>query len=138
MGRPLITHCKNCGIKLDITNMVNVKYQGKSGFCRTCYNEKARKKYHEKGGDILRNYGITIEEYDKMFELQSGGCAICKQKCPSGKKLAVDHNHETNEFRGLLCVRCNTALGSIQEDEDLIWNMLEYLKRTTWKKDEVA
>ena len=61
---------------------------------------------------LLRKFGMTIDEYDKLFEVQKGVCAICFGLEPvPGKRLAVDHNHRTNEIRGLLCSSCNRKLG---------------------------
>jgi hypothetical protein len=61
-------------------------------------------------------YGITLEEYDKMFEAQKGLCWICgnPQRSKLSEHLCVDHNHETGEVRGLLCHTCNTTLGSYE------------------------
>lgn len=74
----------------------------------------------------LRKYGLTQEQYDALFEKQYGVCAICKQ--PAGKPwftLAIDHDHETGEVRGLLCVTCNTRLGFLETRWD---DILGYLK----------
>lgn len=70
-------------------------------------------------------YGLTIEEYNEMYIEQKGKCAICKE---SGK-LFVDHNHKTNKIRGLLCGRCNFAIGYAREDEKIIKNALKYLRK---------
>lgn len=82
----------------------------------------------------LAIYGITIEYYEAMLQAQGGTCAICNEKepglTPSGKAklLAVDHDHETGRVRGLLCSRCNQALGGMRESKVLIRRMLKYLK----------
>lgn len=60
---------------------------------------------------LRTRYGITVEEYDHLFAIQGGVCAICKKPCPSGKRLAVDHDHLTKRIRGLLCRSCNLGLG---------------------------
>lgn len=59
----------------------------------------------------LGRFGITPAQYDLMFEAQGGLCAICKKECPSGRNLAVDHDHDTGAVRALLCVVCNRNLG---------------------------
>ncbi len=61
-----------------------------------------------------------------MFDEQDGKCMICK-KPPRSRKLAVDHNHQTGEVRSLLCTKCNTALGLVNEDKEILFMMLEYL-----------
>ncbi len=78
-------------------------------------------------------FGITLKEYDNMFEVQLGKCLICKKAETSGtssgkiKRLSVDHNHVTGKTRGLLCGQCNKKLGFV---EDAVWltSALEYLK----------
>lgn len=55
-------------------------------------------------------YGLSVEAYELMKLQQKGKCAIC-QKTISGKNLHVDHDHETDEVRGLLCSNCNTGIG---------------------------
>lgn len=55
---------------------------------------------------LLRNYGITAEQYDAMLARQGGGCVICGRP-PKKKRLAVEHDHKTKRVRGLACWRCN-------------------------------
>lgn len=67
----------------------------------------------------LKRFGLTPACYNKMLEEQAGLCAICKQvesaKCNGRvKALAVDHNHITGKVRGLLCMRCNTDVGKVE------------------------
>lgn len=62
---------------------------------------------------LKRNFGITVEQYDKLLHEQGGVCAICKSK---GKRLlGVDHCHGTGKVRGLLCHSCNIALGLLKD-----------------------
>jgi len=85
-------------------------------------------------GVYLRAFGISIEEYYRKLEDQNGTCAICKQ--PETKKhsngtvyrLAVDHDHTTNVVRGLLCTKCNMALGLFADSAILLNRASEYLK----------
>jgi hypothetical protein len=81
---------------------------------------------------ILRNrkqqlsiYGLTLEDYDAMLNEQNGLCAICFQK--EKGNLFVDHSHKTNEVRGLLCNKCNSALGFLNDDISLFENAIRYL-----------
>jgi hypothetical protein len=74
----------------------------------------------------LRNkFGLTPEEYDVLLQAQGGVCALCESPPTPGISLHVDHDHGTGEIRGLLCVRCNNALGLFREDPDL-------LRRAAW------
>lgn len=76
---------------------------------------------------LRRTFGMTLDEYRVMESAQDGCCAICRQQCKSGRSLAVDHNHETGEVRGLLCGNCNRAIGLLQEDPELFAAAVQYL-----------
>jgi len=69
---------------------------------------------------LIRDYGITVEEYDEMLMAQDGTCAICELPPTDGKPLRVDHNHETGQVRGLLCHNCNVVLGLMHDDPTLL------------------
>lgn len=62
-------------------------------------------------------YGITADEYQLRLNSQAGGCAICGDAGAedSSFPLEVDHDHETGRVRGLLCGRCNRALGLLDD-----------------------
>ncbi|KKN59760.1 hypothetical protein LCGC14_0538500 [marine sediment metagenome] len=86
---------------------------------------KAKRKYKktQKGKDktvsdnMKWRYGITLAEYDEMFETQDGVCAICE--LPSiNCRLSVDHDHKTGKVRGLLCHPCNMSLGVYEKRKD--------------------
>lgn len=84
---------------------------------------------------LVRNYGITIDDYEDMYNNQSGVCAICGQletKKYNGNivKLTVDHCHDTGKVRGLLCKRCNTALGGFNDSAKILTKALNYLLNT--------
>lgn len=83
--------------------------------------------------NLLRNYGITLDQYDEMFEKQEGVCKICKKPETSTikgavKRLAVDHCHSTGRIRGLLCNNCNTAIGLFKENKNFMLNAIQYLE----------
>lgn len=82
----------------------------------------------QRRGDLRRRYSITAEERQLLEEFQEGVCAVCGKPCPSGKQLSLDHNHETNELRGLLCSPCNWALGKLGDSEEAIQRVLNYLQ----------
>lgn len=75
-------------------------------------------------------YGITLEEYEAMYDNQNGKCAICKKDYQLGgsKGLFVDHDHETKEVRGLLCRKCNSAIGQLEECKEILIEAIRYLK----------
>lgn len=73
----------------------------------------AAKNYADKQAIYLRKYGLTVEQFEKMFESQGGLCKICRKQA---RVLCVDHNHTTGAVRSLLCKPCNSALGFLEED----------------------
>lgn len=98
--------------------------------------EKARKyarEYHKKNPHrqrirILAQYGLTEEGYDELLKNQNGACAICgKGRNEMKSHLVVDHDHKTGKVRGLLCVQCNTSLGNLKDQTDLLKKAAEYL-----------
>ena len=73
------------------------------------------------------NYGITAEDYARILKQQGGKCAICRNT-PRTIRFAVDHDHKTNEVRGILCKRCNhDLLGGGHDDIGILWRAVEYL-----------
>ena len=88
---------------------------------RSKHNETARKSHernkHKHLGKartywLMSRYNITEEQYQQMLILQNVKCLICgKEHKDTSKGLHIDHDHETNLIRGLLCSKCNTALG---------------------------
>lgn len=81
-----------------------------------------------------RKYKISYEQYNKMHKEQAGLCAICS-KPENTKKLAVDHCHNTGRIRGLLCFRCNSALGKLQDSIELMQKAIIYLTGDNNVKD---
>lgn len=75
---------------------------------------------------IFRKYGINREEWDRLYDLQLGRCAICVMPL-SETRPHVDHNHETGEVRGLLCNLCNPGLGYFRDDPVILLQALRYL-----------
>lgn len=96
--------------------------QGKS--CKVCIASRMRGYRRSKPDVYLRwnsgiaarrkhlrvRYGLTIEQYENLLAQQDGVCAICNAPPPKDRRLHVDHDHVTGEVRGLLCLKCNTAL----------------------------
>ena len=85
---------------------------------------------HRKLDRTLRKlYGIGADEYHDLLQAQGGGCAICgTTENGSGRRLAVDHDHDTDAVRGVLCENCNFGLGSLQDSISLLENAIHYLR----------
>ena len=73
-------------------------------------------------------YAMTPDDYDRMLNDQEGRCAICRTPQPVGKRLNIDHDHKTGKVRGLLCIKCNVALGLLEHAEKNKEQMENYLK----------
>lgn len=101
------------------------------------YMTKWRKANREKcRGYDLKNYhnrqrfiraGVTKEWYELQLSKQNGKCAICEVTPTENNWLCVDHNHTTGMIRGLLCIRCNTAIGLLDESIHNIEQAANYL-----------
>ena len=121
--------------------------RGYQYWCRSCCST-AR---HERAGipqdpkltrkyKLKEAYGITPEDYDAMYELQEGRCAICGvQKEPwepgagidgRDRFLVVDHCHIDGHVRGLLCGNCNHGLGKFRDDPALMRAAADYIIQT--------
>lgn len=143
MTEPIKT-CTDCGETKPTTGFRSrggkMKHLLKS-YCNTCLFKKHRT-WTESNQDRVNEYrerdpwtlakrcarrGITPEELVDRYERQEGCCAICN----TGITLtdsAIDHNHQTDEFRGILCKQCNRALGMFKDSPAVLRNALEYLE----------
>lgn len=98
-----------------------------------------RREAHAADPDRRRNYqlqwmyGISEQDYDRMFQGQGGLCAICGHPESKGRgagagRLCVDHCHTTGVVRGLLCTLCNSAIGKLRDDPAILRNAIAYLE----------
>ena len=94
------------------------------------YNMKTSAKESNKDFLLKKNYGISLVEYNEMFVKQSGKCFICGiHQSELKRALFVDHCHKTKKVRGLLCHKCNSALGLVFDNTEILSNMIKYLNR---------
>ncbi len=81
----------------------------------------------------LKKYGLTTKDYEAIYELQGGVCGICGLPETSSShggepnSLSIDHCHETDKIRGLLCNRCNKGIGNFKDDIDILASAISYL-----------
>lgn len=93
-----------------------------------------RKSHPETAKSVARRaflrstYGLEPSEFDRMLADQGGVCAICGTSDWGVKGPLVDHDHETGSVRGLLCIRCNSALGFVKDDVTTLARMIQYLR----------
>lgn len=135
-----VKRCCRCKQVKPVANYDKHTY-GKDGYksecksCRRIYNQNVYNAIKDtlkfKAGSLrlhLRHrYGISVEYYNELVQKQRGLCAICQQPPPKAKRLHVDHCHETNRIRGLLCIHCNRALGSLGDNLEGVMRAVRYL-----------
>lgn len=145
--------CKKCGTvkPLILFPKNTLCADGTSGECKSCTAVRRRANYQRTKVKVYqqsqawkaanpastklsvrkcrlkREFGLSLEDYDALFEKQSGGCAICGESCKTGKRLAVDHEHASGIVRGLCCAGCNTSLGLLKESPAVLASALRYL-----------
>lgn len=93
---------------------------------RLAYIREYRRKKgpgHQRAGYLRFKYGLELADVERVARKQRHKCAICREK----KKLCIDHDHDTGAFRGLLCHRCNSAIGLLDESPKVIKAALRYL-----------
>lgn len=103
-----------------------------NGICVECKrdgdrasNLKAGKRYR-----VKKEYGLTVEQVDKIATTQDNKCAICKDPLGSTHHAQIDHCHTTGKVRGLLCINCNWLLGKSRDNPGLLRAAATYLERT--------
>lgn len=84
---------------------------------------------------LIKTYGITLEEYNILRQVQNYKCGICKCseedniRNSGAQTLVIDHDHSTKRIRGLLCHRCNVGLGNFKDSITTLEFALNYLQR---------
>jgi hypothetical protein len=108
---------------------------GRRPMCSECgqaYNKvyaKQQSRQTRRKSRLLREYGLSSESFAELLESQGGGCAICDAEVNARDRyMCVDHDHESGQRRGLLCVRCNWALGYFRDSVDLLKKAITYLE----------
>jgi len=85
---------------------------------RWCDDCTGRKKYARRVGA----YGLPAAVFERMFSSQDGRCAICNKQFEhflntrDKKTLFIDHDHSTDQIRGLLCARCNNGMSYVDNE----------------------
>jgi hypothetical protein len=123
-------HCTSCGV-FKTADQFHLERDSKAkngitmrGQCRPCREHIKWKSF------IVRTYGITVDDYYVMLEKQNYRCAICdseSNKNAAREKMFIDHCHETGKVRGLLCSKCNIALGNFDDDIKTLKRAISYL-----------
>lgn len=130
-----VKECYTCKMPKPLEDFIKSKTH-KDGYrnqCKNCHNKKSKEYYYKnktkvikrsKAHQVLSTYGITIEEFNKRMATSN-----CCEICGSTERLCYDHDHDTMEFRGVLCHLCNSSLGTFGDNEEGIQKVLNYLRK---------
>jgi hypothetical protein len=126
--------CVLCNIEKDYSEF-SLNKNGRYGLhsqCKTCKSNVSKYRYANGDSYALRLqklYGLTVDEYKQLYAEANGCCQVCGiSEENNNKRLAVDHCHTTGKVRGLLCGKCNTALGQLDDNLNKISSLYSYLK----------
>lgn len=140
--------CSGCKVEMTSHNAHRREIARPSGKCRPCLAEKA-KKYRQTNNDALnkkrreyyrrnierwrdqnlkQNYGLSLAEWEALFDAQGRKCCICGVTETSGRGWQTDHNHSNGVVRGILCHHCNSLLGHAKESETILSSAIDYIK----------
>jgi hypothetical protein len=151
--------CTKCHLEKSLENDFSkhpYALDGRASWCKSCFGEWHKKyeykrrrnpetraailekdrKYNKsrtslslRRSSIKRKYGISLEEWERIFELQGRKCACCGSSEPRSEKgWHMDHNHETGNNRGILCHPCNVVLGLVKESSEHLEKLIAYLR----------
>lgn len=143
--------CSKCGTVKDLSLFYKkiTNSDGLDSWCKKCkllenqkyvknpevasYKREFRKRYNletkekRKFNRMKHLYGVTFEEYNKMLKEQNGKCKICNDLLDFNRHAHIDHCHETNAIRGILCYNCNSGLGHFKDNIDILYKAIKYL-----------
>lgn len=128
--------CVRCNFEKPLVEFVRARpghgRGGRKTYCKKCNNASIKQwvaDNQQRAYDISRRarvkkrFGISVERYDEIVAFQGGVCAVCRKpetfrhprsKASGPDRLGVDHCHASGVIRGLLCRRCNGALGEME------------------------
>jgi hypothetical protein len=116
----MVKTCNKCGIDKPTTEFYKRKDKFQSR-CKECQRVD-RHKYYKPHSTIRLQLGLTQDTVEDI--LSTGKCEACGS---TDRKLCIDHDHRTNNVRGLLCHNCNTALGLVGDNLSTLQNLIHYL-----------
>ena len=130
-------HCNGCATAKDVT-----EFWKSQSLCIECSKERQKTRWHSRTPQkrleqhLKHKYGIPHAEFVEAWNRQGGRCAICVTELPDlmtydsrRRGYAVDHNHETMQFRGILCLKCNSLLGMACDSARILASAIGYLEK---------
>lgn len=140
--------CRECHAKWYQTN--GKRLRANSRRYRAKSEAKARKRqyrakhadkmeYYKRSHRYLTQYGLSVEQYAEMEQRQGGLCAICnQQESFRGRRLSIDHDHNNDCVRELLCQRCNLMIGAAFDNPEILERGAQYLRRHKLKITKIS
>lgn len=118
-------YCKPCFSK------INIEYKKKNPDSVKVTRKKEYKKNVKRyiDANYKKKYGISLIDFEEMKKKQNNLCEICKNTNPSKRRFHIDHCHKTGKIRDLLCHNCNRLLGGAQDNVEILWKAIDYLKK---------
>ena len=143
----VIKACVICGKEFDVPPSQAKKYvscslecsrirrsQLKNRFIDGLSNTPERKRICARRNKLRREYDMTLEGWETLFNSQRRCCAnpACQTTEPKDIRgyWHTDHNHFTGKIRGILCRKCNLALGHVNDSTDLLRGLIEYIEKS--------
>lgn len=127
--------CNKCSLILTKDNTYKSIWKTKNYTCIECcriYKKKINIKLRGLGyrkKSLKFRYGLTLEDFEKLYNKQNGKCFICKKDILRlGRGTNIDHNHKTGKVRGVLCSGCNTFVGFVENKAELLPIIKTYLE----------
>lgn len=107
--------------------------------CYTAYERSPAVKHREKERGRFYRTGFTPALWETVLSIQKGVCGICDVPLTSACTPHADHDHRTQQPRGILCRKCNTAIGLLKDNPNILRRAADYLDapplhaRTEWE-----
>jgi hypothetical protein len=90
------------------------------GFWKSCSAE------HKRGVYLQWKYGLSTKEYQGLVEAAGTDCPICGKSFGEVVPV-VDHDHKNNLVRGIICRQCNSAIGMLKDDADILMRAIMWV-----------
>lgn len=132
-----VRKCNGCGL----TKTLDTGFWKGQTLCIECSKDRQKNRWNSRTPKkrleqhLKYKYSLTIDQLTNALNEQNGGCAICCEALPDlmvynnrKRGYAIDHNHETGEFRGILCLSCNSMLGMAKDSSETLEKASAYLK----------
>jgi len=131
--------CTGCGLakSLEEFHPAKGRRDGRTSRCKSCCNAQTKERlklgcYSKRKQNtkyarerlLAKQYGITLTEEARLFQLASNKCQVCG----SNVDLKIDHDHKTGAVRGVLCSKCNSALGYLGDNITNVLKLVQYLQ----------